>query len=117
MKKLSKWHTPLDTPIIILVFAEPQKSDHIVTNHGVNRKSVNDTEWFQANGFFNGGLTTIRSKSNRTVYYNQIQGDLAHSSIFDENNNLLLLNEVVINGGIYRLTRSGDDIFLDQQGF
>ena len=92
-----------------------KKSDHIVTNHGKNPKS-NDTEWFQANGFFNGGLTTIRSKSNRTVYYNQIQGDLAHSSIFDKHNYALLLNEVVINGGIYRLTRSGDFIFLDQQG-
>ena len=100
----------------IIIFAESQKSNHIVTNHGVNRKSLNDTEWFRANSFFNGGLTTIRSKSNRTVYYNQIQGDLAHSSIFDENNYSLLMNEVVINGGIYRLTRSGDSIFLDEQG-
>ena len=46
--------------------------------------------------------------------YNQMEGDLAHCSIFDINNNALLLNEAVINGGTYKLLRFGDIIFLDQ---
>ena len=32
-----------------------------------------------------------------------MEGDLAHCSIFDINNNALLLNEAVINGGTYKL--------------
>ena len=89
------------------------KSDYSVTNYGVNRNTKNSTQWFRANGF-NTGLTTIKRKGSRKVNYNQIDGDLAHCSIFDMNNNVLLLNEAVINGGTYKLLRFGDVIFLDQ---
>ena len=91
------------------------KSDYSVTNHGVNQNTGNSTQWFQANGFTT-GLTTIKRKGSRKVNYNQIDGDLAHCSIFDMNNNVLLLNEAVINGGTYKLLRFGDVIFLDDQG-
>ena len=66
--------------------------------------------------WFRRGLTSIRRKGSRKVYYryNQMEGDLAHCSIFDINNNALLLNEAVINGGTYKLLRFGDVIFLDQ---
>ena len=45
-----------------------------------------------------------------------MEGDLAHCSIFDIRNNVLLLDEAVINGGIYKLLRFGEVIFLDEQG-
>ena len=92
------------------------KSDHIVTNHGVNQHTKNSTQWFRANGFYPGSLTTIRRKRSRKVYYNQMEGDLAHCSIFDRNHNVLVLNEAVINGGTYKIIRFGDDIFLETQG-
>jgi len=82
----------------------------------VNRQTRNSTHWFQANGFYSGSLTTIRRRGSRKVYYNQIEGDLAHCSIFDTNNNVLLLNEAVIDGGSYKLLRDGEVIFLDDQG-
>ena len=47
----------------------------------------NSTEWFRAIGFYGGALTTIRNKSIRTVHYDQIEGDLAHCSVFDMDNN------------------------------
>ena len=77
---------------------------------------MNSTEWFRANGFHNTALTTIRRKRTRTIYYNQIYGDLAHCSIFDRNHNALILDESVIDGGRYELTSFGQDIFLDSQG-
>ena len=64
---------------------------------------------------FNGALTTIRRKRTRTVYYDQIEGDLAHCSVLDRHLNALILNEAVINGATYKLTRYGEDIFLDPQ--
>ena len=58
-----------------------------MTNLGVHRQiKENSTEWFQANGFYGGALTTLRQKSIRTVHYDQIEGDLAHCSIFDMDN-------------------------------
>ena len=45
-----------------------------------------------------------------------MEGELAHCSIFDMKNNVLLLNEAVINGGIYNLLRFDEVIFLDEQG-
>ena len=79
----------------------------------MNQQSRNSTQWFRANGF-NTGLTSIRRKGSRKVDYNQIEGDLAHCSVFDMNNNVLLLDEAVINGGTYKLLRYGEVIFLDQ---
>ena len=76
----------------------------------------NSSEWFQANGFFDSALTTIIRKKTKPVHYNQIEGDMAHCSIFDRNHNVLVLNEAVINGGTYKLIRFGDDIFLETQG-
>ena len=93
------------------------KSDHIVTNHGMHQQTRNSTQWFRANGFYAGGLTSIRRKGSRKVYYNQMEGYLAHCSIFDMKNNVLLLNEAVINGGTYKLLRFGEVIFLDDEGF
>ena len=88
-----------------------------MTNLGVHRQiKENSTEWFRANGFYAGALTTIRQKSIRTVHYDQIEGDLAHCSIFDMDNNALVLNEAVINGETYKLLRYGNYIFLDNQG-
>ena len=55
-------------------------------------------------------------KKTKPVHYNQIEGDMAHCSIFDRNHNVLVLNEAVINGGTYKLIRFGDDIFLETQG-
>ena len=92
------------------------KSDHIVTNHGVNQQTENSTHWFQANGFSTSGLTSIRRTRSRKIYYNQIEGDLAHCSIFDMKNHVLLLNEAVMNGRTYKLIRIGEVIFLDDQG-
>ena len=40
---------------------------------------------------------------------------MAHCSVLDRDHNALILNEAVINGGIYKLTRYGEDIFLDAQ--
>ena len=76
----------------------------------------NSTEWFRANGFFDGAMTTIRPKSIRTVHYDQIEGDLAHCSIFDIDNNALILNEAVINGETYKLLHYGNYTFLDNRG-
>ena len=76
----------------------------------------NSTEWFRANGFYGGAMTTIRRKGLRTVHYDQIEGDLAHCSVFDMDNNVLILDEAVINGGTYKLSRYGNYIFLDNQG-
>ena len=76
----------------------------------------NSTQWFQATGFYNSGMTTIRGRRTRTVYYDQIEGDMAHCSVFDRNNNALILDETVINGGRYELIRFGDDIFLEPLG-
>ena len=45
-----------------------------------------------------------------------MEGYLAHCSIFDMKNNVLLLNEAVINGGTYKLLRFGEVIFLDDEG-
>ena len=45
-----------------------------------------------------------------------MEGYLAHCSIFDMKNNVLL-NEAVINGGTYKLLRFGEVIFLDDEGF
>ena len=73
-------------------------------------------EWFRANGFYGGAMTTMRQKSIRTVYYNQIEGDLAHCSVFDMHNNILILDEAVINGGRYKISRYGEYIYLDNQG-
>ena len=82
----------------------------------MNRQTKNSTHWFQANGFYSGSLTTIRRRGSRKVYYNQIEGDLAHCSIFDMDNNVLIWSEAVINGGSYKLLRDGEVIFLDDQG-
>ena len=84
------------------------KSDHIVTNHGVNGQ-----EWFRGNGFFSGSLTTIRPKSSRKLHYNQIEGDFAHCTVLDMNNDVLILNEAVTNGESYKIQRYGEVIFLD----
>ena len=75
----------------------------------------NSTEWFRANGFYTGGLTTIKPKSSRTIYYDLIEGDLAHCSVFDLKNTALVRDETVINGGIYKLLRFGKVIFLDHK--
>ena len=64
---------------------------------------------------FNGALTTIRRNRTGTVYYDQIDGELAHCSVLGRNYNILILNEAVVNGGSYKLTRYGEDIFLDTQ--
>ena len=92
------------------------KSNHIVTNHGVNQHTENSTQWFRADGYYTGSLTSIGRRRSRKVYYNQIEGDLAHCSIFDMNNNVLLLNEAVMNGARYKLLRFGEVIFLTEQG-
>ena len=76
----------------------------------------NSTQWFQATGFYNSGMTTVRARRTRKVYYDQIEGDMAHCSVFDRDNNALILDETVIDGGTYKLIRFGDDIFLDPQG-
>ena len=90
-----------------------QKSNHIITNHVVNRQSNNTTFGLHGNGFFNDGLTTIRRKRTRKVPYNQIEGGLAHCTIFDKNNNRLISDESVINGGLYQLVRFGEHVFLE----
>ena len=86
------------------------KSDHIVTNHGVSGQ-----EWFRGNGFFGGSLTTIRPKSSRKVHYNQIEGDIAHCTVLDIKNDVLILNEAVTNGESYKIERYGEVIFLETQ--
>ena len=85
----------------------------MVINHGVNRMTKHSTGWFRANGFYTGGLTTIKPKSSRTIYFDLIEGDLAHCSVFDLQNTALVRDETVINGGIYKLLRFGKVIFLD----
>ena len=90
-------------------------------DHSVNSHTRNSTPWFRADGFHAGSLTTIRRKGSRKVYYmesRQIEGDLAHCSIYDMANNVLVLNEAVINGGTYKLSRFEEIIFLEEdQGF
>ena len=61
-------------------------------------------------------MTTIRSKHTRTVYNDQIGGQLGHCSVFDRNNNILILDETVINDGRYKIKRSSGDFFLITQG-
>ena len=100
--------------IVIIEFIS--KSNHIVTNHAVDGQSMNSTFGFRGNGFFNRGLTTIRRKRTRKVYYNQIEGGLAHCTIFDKNNNRLISDESVLNGEIYQLTRFGEYFFLEPKG-
>ena len=92
-----------------------QKSNHIVTNHVVNGHSKNTKFGLHGNGFFNGGLTTIRRKRTRKVHYNQIEGGLSHCTVFDKNNNQLILDESVLNGGVYKLFRSGEHVFLEPE--
>ena len=65
-----------------------------------------------SNRFFN-GWTTIRRKRTQKVHYNQIEGGLSHCTVFDKNNNQLILNESVLNGGIYKLFRFGEHVFLE----
>ena len=89
-----------------------QKSNHIITNHVVNRQSNNTAFGLHGIGFFNDGLTTIRRKRTRKVPYNQIEGGLAHCTIFHKHNNRLTSDESVINGGIYQLRRFGEYVFL-----
>ena len=91
-----------------------QKSNHIITNHIVNGQSDNTTFGLHGNGFFNGGLTTIRRKRTQKVPYNQIEGELAHCTVIDENNNRLISDETVLNGGIYQLFRFGEHVFLER---
>ena len=80
----------------------------------MNRQTrQNSTEWFQANGFHNSALTTIRRKSTRRIYYDQIEGDMAHCSIFDMDNNALILDEAVENGRRYKLSRYGEYYHLE----
>ena len=119
------------------------KSDHMITNHGgesthdhghdhghyhghdhdhdhdVDRKTRNSTNWFRADGFHTGSLTTIERKGSRNVYYiecvlHQIEFDLAHCSFHDMENNVVLKNEAVRNGGTYKLLSSGEIIFLKE---
>ena len=90
-----------------------QKSNHIITNHVVNRQSNNTAFGLHGIGFFNDGLTTIRRKRTRKVPYNQIEGGLAHCTIFDKNNNRLISDESVLNGGIYQLLQFGEHVFLE----
>ena len=45
-----------------------------------------------------------------------MEGDLAHCTIFDLNDNVLVLNEAVTNGGTYQLIRIDDIVFLGEQG-
>ena len=82
----------------------------------MNHQTSNSTEWFQANGIYSGGRTTIRRKDSRKIPYNQMEGDLAHCTIFDLNDNVLVLNEAVTNGGTYQLIRIDDIVFLGEQG-
>ena len=100
--------------------------DHGVESTGqytVDQQTGNSTQWFRANGFHAGSLTTIRRKESRKVYYmecvsHQNEGDLAHCSVYDTANDVFLLNEAVINGGTYKLSRFGEIIFLEEdQGF
>ena len=87
-----------------------RKSDHIVSNHGVNGQ-----EWFRGTGFYGRSLTTIRPKSSRKVHYNQIEGDMAHCTVLSMENDVLILDETVVNGESYKLQRYGEMIFLDTQ--
>ena len=102
--------------IVFLVDDWIFKSNHIVTNHAVDGQSTNSSFGFRGNGFFNGGLTTIREKSSKKVYYNQIEGALAHCTVFDKNNNRLISDESVLIGEIYQLVRFGEHIFLEPKG-
>ena len=96
--------------------------DHGVESTGqytVDQQTRNSTQWFRGKGFHAGSLTTIRRKGSRKVYYvecvsHQIEVDLAHCSIYDMNNDVLILNEAVTNGGTYKLLRFGEIIFLEE---
>ena len=90
------------------------KSDHEITSHGFETgSSTNDKEWFQGNGLYRGSLTTIRPKSSRKVYYNQIRGEMAHCVVLDLDNTALIRDEAVRNGETYKLMRYDGMIFLD----
>ena len=91
------------------------KSDQEITSNGFTGSSKNGTEWFRGNGLYRGSLTTIRPKSSRKVHYNQINGEMAHCSVLDFNNHVLLMDEAVRNGATYKLMRYGEIIFLDSQ--
>lgn len=58
-------------------------------------------------------MTTIRPKSTRKIYYDQIAGEMAHCSIFDMDNNALILDEAVENGRRYKLSRYGEYYHLE----
>ena len=92
--------------------------DHGVESTGqytVDQQTRNSTQWFRGKGFHAGSLTTIRRKRSRKVYYmDQSEGDLAHCSVYDMNNDVIVLNEAVINGGTYKLLRFGENIFLEE---
>jgi len=65
------------------------------------------------NRFHNSAMTTIRRKSTKRIYFDQIGGELAHCSIFDMDNNALILDESVQNGRKYKLYRYGDYYHLE----
>ena len=71
---------------------------------------------YASSATFNGGQTTIRRNSTRKVFYDQVEGDFAHCSIYDKDINRLILNESVLNGGIYQLFRFGEHVFLEPKG-
>ena len=62
------------------------KTNHIITNHGLNGQSKNVTFGFRGNDFNEEGVTTIRPKRTRKVHFNPINGGLARCSIYDRNN-------------------------------
>ena len=101
----------------MLSYALRSKFWCVLTNHGVEGQSKNGTFGFRGTGFFSGSLTTIRPRITRKIRYNQIEGGLAHCSIYDTNNNLLILNESVLNGEAYKLIRFGEHIILEPKGF
>ena len=103
------------------VYTHEHGHDHMVESTGqftVDQQTINSTQWFRGDGF-HASLTTIRRKRSRKVYYmDQSEGDLAHCSVYDMNNDVIVLNEAVINGGTYKLSRFGDIIFLEEnKGF
>ena len=71
---------------------------------------------YASSATFDGGQTTIRRNSTRKVFYDQVEGDFAHCSIYDKDINRLILNESVLNGGIYQLDRFGEHVFLEPKG-
>ena len=82
----------------------------------MTEQSKNVTFGFRGNGFNEEGVTTIRPKRTRKVHFNQIDGGLARCSIYDRNNNRIIMNESVVNEKTYRLVRVGEYIFLEPKG-